>query len=179
MTDPITHRFRSPELLQQALRHRSAGSPHNERLEFLGDALVNLLVAEALHERWPKADEGVLTRARAELVRESSLATIARHLRVDASRRQRLDFAGDECFEFDQLPADGPGLAEQTDAQRLAQRVREALERLPAEQAQVLRLSYYEDEPHARIATELGLPLGTVKSRIRLAVAQLRKLLDA
>ena len=54
-----------------------------------------------------------------------------------------------------------------------------ALERLPAEQAQVLRLSYYEDEPHARIATELGLPLGTVKSRIRLAVAQLRKLLDA
>ena len=57
--------------------------------------------------------------------------------------------------------------------------MREALERLPAEQAQVLRLSYYEDEPHARIATELGLPLGTVKSRIRLAVAQLRKLLDA
>ena len=72
MTDPITHRFRSPELLQQALRHRSAGSPHNERLEFLGDALVNLVVADALHERWPKADEGTLTRARAHLVRESS-----------------------------------------------------------------------------------------------------------
>ena len=82
MTDPITHRFRSPELLQQALRHRSAGSPHNERLEFLGDALVNLVVAEALFERWPKADEGTLTRARAALVRESALACIARELQL-------------------------------------------------------------------------------------------------
>lgn len=80
MTDRIGHRFRSTELLQQALRHRSAGSPHNERLEFLGDALVNLVVAEALYERWPKADEGTLTRARASLVRESSLAEIARTL---------------------------------------------------------------------------------------------------
>ncbi|ODS64855.1 MAG: ribonuclease III [Arenimonas sp. SCN 70-307] len=80
MTDRIGHRFRSTELLQQALRHRSAGSPHNERLEFLGDALVNLVVAEALYERWPKADEGTLTRARASLVRESSLAEIARAL---------------------------------------------------------------------------------------------------
>lgn len=80
MTGRIGHRFRSPELLQQALRHRSAGSPHNERLEFLGDALVNLVVAEALYERWPKADEGTLTRARASLVRESSLAEVARAL---------------------------------------------------------------------------------------------------
>ena len=49
-------------------------------MEFLGDALVNLIVAEALHDRWPKADEGALTRARASLVRESTLATIARSL---------------------------------------------------------------------------------------------------
>jgi RNA polymerase sigma-70 factor (ECF subfamily) len=42
----------------------------------------------------------------------------------------------------------------------------------------VLRLSYFDDEPHARIAAELGIPLGTVKSRVRLAVAQLRRLLD-
>lgn len=104
--------------------------------------------------------------------------TIARHLRVDASRRHRLDGAGDECFEFDHLEADQPGVAEHTDATRQARRVRDALERLPPEQAQVLRLSYYDDEPHARIAAELGLPLGTVKSRIRLAVAQLRKLID-
>ena len=80
MNDLIGHRFARPELLQQALTHRSAGAPHNERLEFLGDALVNLIVAEALYEHWPRADEGALTRARAELVRESALAPIARTL---------------------------------------------------------------------------------------------------
>ena len=74
------HVFRDPALLAQALTHRSAGAPHNERLEFLGDALVGLIVAEALYLRWPKADEGAMTRARAELVRESSLARIARDL---------------------------------------------------------------------------------------------------
>ena len=72
------YRFNDQGLLTQALTHRSAGAPHNERLEFLGDSIVNLLVAEALFQRWPKADEGALTRARAELVREASLATIAR-----------------------------------------------------------------------------------------------------
>lgn len=74
------YRFTDPGLLQQALTHRSAGVPHNERLEFLGDSIVNLLIAELLFQRWPKADEGALTRARAELVREASLALIARHL---------------------------------------------------------------------------------------------------
>ena len=76
----LSHRFGTPELLQQALRHRSAGTPNNERLEFLGDALVNLVVAEALHAAWPRADEGALTRARASLVRESALAELARRL---------------------------------------------------------------------------------------------------
>lgn len=76
------HRFTDPALLAQALTHRSAGSPHNERLEFLGDALVNQFVAEALYLHWPKADEGALTRARAELVRESALAGLARELKL-------------------------------------------------------------------------------------------------
>ncbi|MCL1634005.1 ribonuclease III [Luteimonas sp. SX5] len=74
------HAFKDPGLLKQALTHRSAGAPHNERLEFLGDALVGLIVADALYARWPKADEGALTRARSELVRESSLAAIARRM---------------------------------------------------------------------------------------------------
>lgn len=84
VSDPASavagHRFGDPALLAQALTHRSAGAPHNERLEFLGDALVGLIVAEALYARWPKADEGALTRARAELVRESALAQLAREL---------------------------------------------------------------------------------------------------
>ncbi|MFC3815892.1 ribonuclease III [Lysobacter sp. GCM10012299] len=84
MSDRIGHRFTDQGLLDQALTHRSAGAPHNERLEFLGDALVNLIVAEALYTRWPRADEGALTRARAELVRESALAPIARELELGA-----------------------------------------------------------------------------------------------
>ena len=78
------HAFADPGLLQQALTHRSAGSPHNERLEFLGDAVLGTIVAEALYARWPSADEGALTRARAELVRESALAELARRLEVGA-----------------------------------------------------------------------------------------------
>ena len=76
------HAFSTPALLAQALTHRSAGAPHNERLEFLGDAVLGLIVAEALYARWPKADEGSLTRARAELVRESALAGVARRLEI-------------------------------------------------------------------------------------------------
>jgi ribonuclease-3 len=80
VTDYFGHAFRDPDLLRRALRHRSAGPAHNERLEFLGDALVNLIVAQALYEHWPRADEGALTRARASLVRESALADVARRL---------------------------------------------------------------------------------------------------
>jgi ribonuclease III len=79
--------FAEPDLLVRALTHRSASAQHNERLEFLGDALVGLIVAEALFQRWPKAPEGDLTRARAELVRESSLAGMARALELGARIR--------------------------------------------------------------------------------------------
>jgi ribonuclease-3 len=78
------HVFADPALLARALTHRSAGSPHYERLEFLGDALLNLSVAEQRYARWPKADEGAMTRARAELVRESALARVARELGIGA-----------------------------------------------------------------------------------------------
>lgn len=80
--DLIGHPFRNQDLLKQALTHRSAGAPHNERLEFLGDSIVNMLIAEALFGRWPKADEGALTRARAMLVCEGALAVIARTLQL-------------------------------------------------------------------------------------------------
>jgi ribonuclease-3 len=65
-------------LLRQALTHRSHGHPHNERLEYLGDALIGWFAADLLYRVLPKADEGELTRRRAELVRESSLAELAR-----------------------------------------------------------------------------------------------------
>lgn len=104
--------------------------------------------------------------------------TIARNLRVDSLRRRQGIESQDEAFDFDALTADQPSAEEQLHASRLNERLRGALAQLPPEQQQVLRLSYFDEEPHARIATELGIPLGTVKSRVRLAVAQLRRLLE-
>ena len=69
----LGHRFTSATLLQRALTHRSWGADHNERLEFLGDAVLSLTVSELLFERFSGSDEGDLTRVRAHLVREDSL----------------------------------------------------------------------------------------------------------
>lgn len=74
----IGHRFREPALLGQALSHRSFGSLHNERLEFLGDGVIGCVIAEELYVRFPALDEGELSRLRASLVREAALAAIAR-----------------------------------------------------------------------------------------------------
>lgn len=69
----LGHRFTNAALLQRALTHRSFGADHNERLEFLGDAVLSLAVSELLYERFAGSDEGDLTRVRAHLVREDSL----------------------------------------------------------------------------------------------------------
>jgi ribonuclease-3 len=74
----LGHSFAAPRLLEQALTHRSASHANNERLEFLGDALVNLFVAELVYEHHPRADEGGMTRLRAALVNGTALAEIAR-----------------------------------------------------------------------------------------------------
>jgi ribonuclease-3 len=76
----LGHPFQNPVLAEQALTHRSFGGVHNERLEFLGDAILNLLMAEALYQRFPNNREGELTRMRASLVKGETLAAIAREL---------------------------------------------------------------------------------------------------
>jgi ribonuclease-3 len=73
----LGHRFQSPALLQRALTHRSFGAEHNERLEFLGDAVLATAVSALLYERFAGSDEGDLTRVRAHLVREDSLHRVA------------------------------------------------------------------------------------------------------
>lgn len=73
----VGHRFVRPELLRQALTHRSFGTPHNERLEFLGDSILNCVIAGALFLRFPELKEGDLSRVRASLVRQETLAEIA------------------------------------------------------------------------------------------------------
>lgn len=78
----LGYRFADRALLDLALTHRSAGRPNNERLEFLGDALVNLVVAAMLIDARPDATEGELSRQRAQLVSEPALAARARELHL-------------------------------------------------------------------------------------------------
>ena len=73
----LGYRFLQPGLLTRALTHRSAGADHNERLEFLGDAVLQTAVSALLYERFAGSDEGDLTRVRAHLVREDSLHRLA------------------------------------------------------------------------------------------------------
>ena len=73
----LGYRFTQQGLLSRALTHRSFGAEHNERLEFLGDAVLNIAVSSLLYERFSGSDEGDLTRVRAHLVREDSLHRVA------------------------------------------------------------------------------------------------------
>jgi ribonuclease-3 len=76
----LGYRFRGAAVLRQALTHRSYGTPHNERLEFLGDGVLGCVIAEELYGRFPDIPEGKLTRLRASLVREEALARLAKEL---------------------------------------------------------------------------------------------------
>jgi ribonuclease III len=78
----LGYQFAQPALLSQALSHRSVGAPNNERLEFLGDAWLGFVIAEALVFRYVQADEGQLSRLRSGLVKQETLASIARELEL-------------------------------------------------------------------------------------------------
>ena len=74
--------FSDPALLEEALTHKSAGTPNYERLEFLGDAVLELVVTEQIYLLHPSLDEGAMTRMRVALVRRESLAEVAKRLRL-------------------------------------------------------------------------------------------------
>lgn len=85
----LSYRFLRPELLKQALRHKSYANEfakenllHNEKLEFLGDAVIDLVLSEYLMEKFPQDDEGGLSKKRASLVNENALAEIASRLNL-------------------------------------------------------------------------------------------------
>lgn len=78
----LSYTFSNISLLEQALTHRSASKNHNERLEFLGDAVLGMVVAEILYDKFPKLPEGKLTRMRSNLVKGTTLATIAKELSI-------------------------------------------------------------------------------------------------
>lgn len=138
------------------------------------DAIAEDLMQEVMLSIWRRADQ--FDRSRAAL--STWVYTIARNKRIDALRRDRRP----------DLDPDDPALmAESEDASRgdlyaeAAQARRDilrAVEQLPPEQARLLRIFYFEEKPHSVIARELGLPLGTVKSRLRLALSKLRTLMN-
>ncbi|MCG8426648.1 MAG: ribonuclease III [Chromatiales bacterium] len=78
----LDYQFSNPDLINTALTHRSVGRHNNERLEFLGDAILGFVIADELYARFPDANEGELSRLRAKLVKKESLATIARELEL-------------------------------------------------------------------------------------------------
>ncbi|MFA7667535.1 MAG: ribonuclease III, partial [Burkholderiaceae bacterium] len=83
----IGHRFDDPALLRQALTHRSFGQPNNERLEFLGDSVLNCAVAALLYQRFGQLAEGDLSRLRSNLVRQQALFEIAQRLALSDNLR--------------------------------------------------------------------------------------------
>jgi ribonuclease-3 len=87
LLDILGHDFADPALLDQALTHRSLGACNNERLEFLGDSILNFIAADLLYHLNPDDHEGRLTRLRAHLVRRETLAAIARELDLGAALR--------------------------------------------------------------------------------------------
>jgi RNA polymerase sigma-70 factor (ECF subfamily) len=100
--------------------------------------------------------------------------TIARNLRIDAARRDGIAVPEPDPTDDPPPPAQADALV---DAARQTERVRAALARLSPEQAEVVQLSFFDDRPHGEIERALGIPLGTVKSRLRLAMSRLRALL--
>lgn len=136
------------------------------------EGLAEELTQEALVSVWRKAQ--AFDPAQAGV--STWIFTIARNLRIDHFRRQghgALSYAED--VDTLEMPDTAPSLDEQLRTGRREQGVRRAMAQLSAEQAQVLHLSFYEEQPHARIADVLRIPLGTVKSRVRLALNHLRR----
>ena len=86
--ESLGHVFQSPELLRQALTHRSYGADHNERLEFVGDAVLDCVIALVLYRRFPQLPEGELSRLRASLVNKDTLHRLA--LALDVGGKLRL-----------------------------------------------------------------------------------------
>jgi ribonuclease-3 len=83
----LGYQFKDPDLLRQALTHRSHSTPHNERLEFLGDGVLNCAIAALLYQQFPALSEGHLSRLRANLVNQETLSRLALGLQIGGELR--------------------------------------------------------------------------------------------
>jgi RNA polymerase sigma-70 factor (ECF subfamily) len=112
---------------------------------------------------------------------KSSIATwlyrIARNRRIDTLRRDRIDYF--DPLDAPEIADDDPETDRKIDMQFREDRIRQSLGSLPEEQVTLIRMAFFDDLSHSEIAQRTGLPLGTVKSRIRLAFSKLRRKLEA
>lgn len=135
------------------------------------DDIAEELAQEAMAMVWRKAHLFDSDKAGAG----TWIFSIARNLRIDAFRRQKRPEI--ELDDPTLVPDDPLSPEAELDHGQQARAVRAALATLPSEQARIVHLSFFEDKPHAEIAEQLGIPLGTVKSRMRLAFQRFRKAL--
>jgi len=142
-------------------------------LRYLGadDAAADDLVQDVMLTVWRRAGQFDPQKASAS----TWIFTIARNRRIDLLRRERRPEY--DAADPSLVPAADPPADRRVERAELQALLRDAVRTLPPEQAQLLQMSYMDDKPHGRIAEELGLPLGTVKSRLRLAMQKLRILL--
>lgn len=126
------------------------------------------LSQEAMLSVWRKADRFDRSKAAAG----TWIFTVARNLRIDALRKENRPNFDPNDPAFVPEPETAPDAA--VSIGETQSRIRNVIATLPIEQAEVVRLSFYEDKPHGEIAQELDLPLGTVKSRLRLAMRRVR-----
>lgn len=156
----LVFRHFAPRVKSYLLR---LGTPQDEAEELMQEAMANVWRRAASYDP-------------AKAAVSTWVFTIARNLAIDSFRRSRraeVDFE-DPSLEVDAPePPDRRLLANQS-----ARQLKDALEHLPEEQLEIVRLAYFDDRSQSRIARELGVPLGTVKSRLRLALGRLRKALD-
>lgn len=132
------------------------------------DAQAEEIVQETMLSLWRKA--GLFDPVKASA--GTWIFTIARNLRIDAIRKNRRPEFDIEDPAF--VPDPEPPADDSMQADQMRLQVRNALKELPEEQASVVRMSFFEDKPHGEIAKLLSLPLGTVKSRLRLAMRRIR-----
>lgn len=140
------------------------------------EVLAEEIAQETMVVVWRRAPTFDPTRAQLS----TWLYTIARNLRIDHHRRRAgVCTPAPDDWDPEQQPTDAHLAPEELlQAAQRERRLQRALRELSPEQAHVLRLSFFDDQSHGRIAQDLGLPLGTVKSRIRRAVMQLRRILE-
>jgi ribonuclease-3 len=139
-------------LLEQALTHRSRGRRNNERLEFLGDAVLGYVISEELYRRFPQADEGQLSRLRVSLVKGVSLARLARDL--DLGARLRLgtgETSGGGRHRASILADTLEALIGAIALDRGIEAAREAVHRVFAERLATLHIDAAQKDPKTRL----------------------------